>query len=314
VTEIIPLRERVVGDVQRSLLLFAGAVAFVLLIACANVANLLTMRASTRQHEIGIRAAIGASRPRLIRQLLTESLVLSFVGGVLGIGIALVGVRALLAMAPPDLIPRVAEIHVDGTVLGMTCVLCAIAGIGFGIVPAIHATRGDLRLSLGGRGATGGARRARMRHALVTAECALAIVLLVGAGLLMRSFVRLRSIDLGFHANNVVTFTVDLPDNRYATVESLHEFRERTQRELARLPGVSAVAAVNWRPLSMNTIMGDLAREDGQSLPPQYAVLKPSVTGRLFQDHGNQNPGGPNIPRVGRCSRFGCCGRQPTRC
>ena len=163
---------------------------------------------------------------------------------------------------------------------------CVIAGFGFGILPAVFATRGDLRGALGSRGTTSGAGRARLRNALVTSECAFAIVLLVGAGLLMRSFVRLQSIDLGFHANNVVTFMVDLPPDRYATLESMQQFRERTQSELATLPGVTAVAAVNWRPLSNNTTMGDFEREDGQPLPPDYMVLKLSVTTDYFKIMG----------------------------
>jgi len=286
VTEVIPLRQQIVGNVRRSLLLFAGAVSFVLLIACANVANLLLMRAATRQREISVRAAIGAGRQRLIRQLLTESVVLAFLGGLLGLVIAAGGVRALLALAPVDLLPRVSEIRLDGTVLGLTALLCVIAGVGFGIVPAFRATRPDLHLSLSGARHSAGAARVRLRNTLVAAECALAIVLLVGAGLLMRSFVRLRSVNLGFRPDNIVTFMVDLSDDRYPTVASMHEFRARTNQALARLPGVSAVAAVNWRPLSWNATIGDFELSDGRKLPPNYMALKPAVTPDYFRVMG----------------------------
>jgi predicted permease len=286
VSEIIPLKRLVVGRVERLLVIFAGAVAFVLLIACANVANLLLMRASTRQHEIAIRAAIGAERTRLVRQLLTESLVLACAGGALGLAVAVGGVRMLLAAAPADLLPRVHDIRLDATVLGVTALLCIAAGVGFGIVPAFHATRRDLRVSLNSGHGTAGITRARLRGGLVMAECALAVVLLVGAGLLMRSFLRLRAVDLGFSAKNVVTFTVDLPNDRYATTQSLKEFRLRTSAELARLPGVTDAAVVNWRPLSRSFIMGDFVLADGRKLPEGFLVLKPSVTPEYFRVMG----------------------------
>lgn len=283
---IFPLKQRVVGNVQRSLLIFAGAVGFVLLIGCANVANLLLMRASARQHEIGIRAAIGAERPRLVRQLLTESLVLAFAGGFLGLIIAFAGVRMLLAMAPEGLLPRTGEIRLDATVLGATALACIVAGISFGIVPALHATRRDLRGWLAAAHGNAGVARTRLRHVLVTAECAVAVLLLVGAGLLMRSFLRLRSVDLGFETRNLVTFTVDLTNDRYATTQSMHDFRQRTMAELARLPGVTDVAAVNWRPLSRSFVMGDFQLADGRKLPRDFIVLKPSVTPDYFRVMG----------------------------
>jgi len=286
VSAVIPLKQRVVGNVQRSLLIFAGSVAFVLLIGCANVANLLLMRASTRQHEIGIRAAIGAERPRLVRQLLTESLVLAFAGGLLGLVIAAAGVRILLAMAPQGLLPRTGEIHLDATVLVATALACVVAGIGFGIVPALHATRRDLRGWLAAAHGTAGVARTRLRHILVTAECALAVLLLIGAGLLMRSFLRLRSVDLGFDSRNLVTFAVDLTNDRYPTTQSMQEFRQRTTAELARLPGVTDVAVVNWRPLSRSFVMGDFQLADGRKLPHDLIVLKPSVTPDYFRVMG----------------------------
>ncbi len=282
-TEIIPLKQIVIEHVARSLAIFAGAVAFVLLIACANVANLLLMRAATRQHEISIRAAIGAGRPRLVRQLLTESLVLACAGGVVGLGVAAAGVRVLLAMAPQGLLPRTGEVHIDAMVLGVTAIISLVAGVGFGIVPALHATRRDLRASLTAGAWTTGVTRARLRGALVTAECALAVVLLIGAGLLLRSFIRLRSVDLGFHVGNVVTFSVDLPNTRYKSISMLQEFRARATDELSRVPGVTDVAVVNWRPLSRTFVMGDFQIADGRKLPHDLIVLKPSITSDYFR-------------------------------
>jgi putative ABC transport system permease protein len=286
ITTIVPLKQIVVAHVARSLAIFAGAVAFVLLIACANVANLLLMRAATRQHEISIRAAIGAGRPRLVRQLLTESLVLACAGGVVGLAVATAGVRVLLAMAPAGMLPRTGEVHLDATALGLTALVCIVAGVGFGIVPALHATRRDLRASLTTAPGTTGAVRARLRGALVTAECALAVVLLIGAGLLLRSFVRLRSVDLGFHVDNVVTFTVDLPGNRYTSRSAMKNFRVRAADELSRVPGVTDVAVVNWRPLSQSFVMGDFQIEDGRKLPPDLLVLKPNITPDYFRVMG----------------------------
>jgi putative ABC transport system permease protein len=285
-TDIIPLKQIVVAHVARSLAIFAGAVSFVLLIACANVANLLLMRAATRQHEISVRAAIGAGRPRLVRQLLTESLVLACAGGVVGLGVAAAGVRVLLAMAPDGLLPRTSEVHLDATVLGATAIISLVAGLAFGIVPALHATRRDLRASLTAGAGTLGVSRARLRGALVTAECALAVVLLIGAGLLLRSFVRLRSVDLGFHVNNVVTFTVDLPDSRYTSISTLQTFRAGVTDELSKMPGVTDVAVVNWRPLNRTFVMGDFQIGDGRKLPRDLIVLKPSVTPDYFRVMG----------------------------
>jgi predicted permease len=285
-SDIIPLKQIVVGRVARSLAIFAGAVAFVLLIACANVANLLLMRAATRQHEISIRAAIGAGRPRLVRQLLTESVVLACAGGAVGLVIAVAGVRALLAMAPTGMLPRTGEVHIDATVLGVTVLMCLVAGLAFGLAPALHATRRDLRASLTAGAWTAGVQRARLRGALVAAECALAVVLLIGAGLLLRSFLRLRSVDLGFRVDNVVTFSVDLPESRYGTVPRLQDFRSRVTDELSQVPGVTDVAVVNWRPLNRTFVMGDFQIDDGRKLPLDLIVLKPNITPEYFHVMG----------------------------
>jgi putative ABC transport system permease protein len=283
-TGIIPLREGVVGDVRSSLYIFAGAVGLVLLIACANVSNLMLMRAATRTHELGIRAALGASRSRLLRQLLTESVIVALAGGVIGLVIAYAGVALLLAAAPPDLLPRTKEIHVDLVVLFGAFVTCVVTGVISGAAPAITASRRDVRdaLSETGRMTT----RIPLHAVFVTAETALALILVIGAGLLARSFERLRAVDLGFQPDNVITVTLDFPDTRYKTAALLHDVERRLSERVAGIDGVSQSAAVNWIPLSQTTIMGDFSLDDGRSLPPGYMVLKPCVTSGYFATMG----------------------------
>jgi predicted permease len=287
VPEVLPIQTEIVGDVQRSLYIFAGAVAFVLLIACANVANLLLMRAATRQHEMAIRVALGADRGRLIRQLLTESTCVAFIAGMLGIGIAIAGVHALLALAPPGLLPRGDQIHIDGVVLAFTAALCLVTGIGFGLVPAFRVTRRELRASLGEGGRTLTGQRGILRNALVVSEVALALVLLIGAGLVVRSFLRLRAVDLGFRPDHVVSMTVDLPDVKYTTAASMRDMHAQAVARMASLPGVAASAAVNWRPLGHALIMGDFHLDDGRTLPRGAAwAAKPAVTPDYFRVMG----------------------------
>jgi predicted permease len=264
VAEIVPLKQFVVGDIERALWIFAGAVGFVLLIACANVANLLLMRAASRQQEIAVRAALGAERPRLIRQLLTESVAIAAVGGVLGVLLAIIGVRALVALAPAGRIPRIDELHVDGIVLAFTAGLSLITGIVFGLAPALRITRHELRDSLGQGARTVTARHGGLRGALVVGEIALALVLLTGAGLMIRSFARMRAVDLGFRPENVVAMTVDLPRSAYQNGQVMQRFHRSVLDGLAQIPDVEAVGAVNWRPLGGNLIAGDFHLDDGR--------------------------------------------------
>jgi putative ABC transport system permease protein len=306
ITELLPVKSVIVGDVQRSLYIFAGAVAFVLLIACANVANLLLMRAATRQHEMAIRVAVGANRGRLIRQLLTESTLVAFIAGTLGVAFAVAGVRSLLALAPEGLLPRTDQIHIDGAVLAFTAGLCLLTGIGFGLVPAFRITRRDLRVSLGEGSRTLGGQRGMLRSALVVTEVALALVLLVGAGLVVRSFLRLRAVDLGFRPEHVVSMTVDLPDAKYTTARSMRDLHAEAVARMAQLPGVNAAAAVNWRPLGNALTMGDFRISDDRKLPRGAAwATKPAVTpdyfrvmgirlleGRAFSDRDDANAPG----------------------
>ena len=282
--QVTPLRDAIVGDVRPSLLIFGGAVCLVLLIACANVSNLMLMRASARTQEMGIRAALGASRRRLLRQLLTESIIVALLGGIIGLAVAYGGVALLLAAAPPDLLPRASEIHVDVLVLVMALVTCIAAGVVSGTAPALTASRRDVRdaLSVAGRATS----RIPLHAVFVTAETALALLLLIGAGLLVRSFERLRSVDLGFVPDNLVTVTLDFPDTRYKTPALLHDVQQRLSDRIAAIEGVQASAAVNWVPLARSSIMGDFHLDDGRALPPGYMVLKPCVTSDYFATMG----------------------------
>ena len=273
---ITPLREAIVGDVRSSLFVLAGVVGLVLLIACANVSNLMLMRAANRTHEMAIRAALGAGRSRLVRQLLTESLLVAFAGGVVGLAVAYGGVAMLLAAAPPDLLPRTTEISVDLVVLGVALVTCIAAGVISGTAPAVSAARRDVRDALTDAGRT--TSRAPLRAIFVTAETALALILLIGAGLLIRSFERLRSVDLGFMPDNLITVTLDFPVTRYKTAELLHDVQRRISDRIAAIDGVRSSAAVNWLPLTKTTVFGDFSLEDGRPLPSGYTVLKPCIT------------------------------------
>jgi putative ABC transport system permease protein len=263
VAELIPLKLFFVGDARRPLLIFAGAVAFVLLIACANVANLLLMRVATRDREIAVRAALGAGRLRLVRQLLTEALAISALGAILGVALAVAGVRMLLALAPSEMLPRASDVHVDSAVLLFTGGLAIFTAVLCGLVPALHATEPRLRASLanGARTVTGGHGRAR--SLLVIGELALAIVLLTGAGLMLRSFHRMRSVDLGFRPANLLATTVDLPSNAYRSAGEMRDYQQRVIGDLLRVPGVASAAAVNWIPLGGNLIAGDFHPEGG---------------------------------------------------
>jgi putative ABC transport system permease protein len=253
---VAPLAEEVVGDIRPALLVLLGAVGFVLLICCANVANLLLARATARQREIAVRTALGGSRRRLVRQLLTESLVLAMMGGVLGLLLASWGASALGSMAALYL-PRTGEIELSLPVLGFTAFLILLTGIGFGLVPALQAARPDLQSVLkdAARGASAGAPRTRMRSALVVAEVATALMLLAGAGLLLRSFQRLMAVEHGFDPERLLTLQVWLPvpnDNatgRFFTQDQRRSFYDRALAAVQRVPGVRSAALTSQLPL-----------------------------------------------------------------
>lgn len=240
------LYENTVQDVRPALLILLGAVAFVLLIACANVANLLLARAAARQKEIAIRTALGAGRWRLVRQLLTESVLLSLMGGALGLLLALWGTD-LLASAVPDDIPRLADAGVDVRVLGFTMLVSFLTGILFGLAPAWQASKPDFNETLkeGDRGSTGG--RHRIRNALVIAETATALVLLIGAGLMIKSFWRLQKVEKGFDTSNLLTMQLSIPMTKDEGHKVLGFFDRLTQK-VKSVPGVEAVALTNGLP------------------------------------------------------------------
>jgi putative ABC transport system permease protein len=244
-----PLHEDVVGNARTALLLLLGAVGFVLLIACANVANLLLARAAVRQKEIAVRTALGGGRARLMRQFLTEGLVLSVLGGTLGLLLGQAGVRALLA-TNPDGIPRTAAVGIDGTVLLFTLGITIITGIAFGLAPMLQLSGGSLTGVLreaSGR-TTAGAAKLRLRRALVLAEVALAAVLLVGCALMLRSFAQLRDVHPGFDPRGVVTFELFLPSASYPGAEPQRVFHTRLYERLEALPAVTSVGAMSGLP------------------------------------------------------------------
>jgi putative ABC transport system permease protein len=282
VAEIIPLKDTVIGNVRAPLLVLAGAVAFVLLIACANVANLLLIRAATRRHEMAVRVALGASRARIARQLLTESVLIALIGGAAGTLVAFVGVRALLAMAPVGRIPRIDEVHLNGWVLAFTLAISLVTGILFGLVPARSGARREPQEALGQGTRLVGGPHHRLRSVFVTAEIALALILLTGAGLMIKSFVLMRSVDTGYDASRVVTMAVDLPPTAYAEPARIQAFHTRLLERLARIPGAQAVGAVSFRPMGGMGIMGDFEVQGETQLPHGYSVDKPTVSPGYF--------------------------------
>ncbi|MCI0389472.1 MAG: ABC transporter permease [Acidobacteria bacterium] len=250
-TNVFSLYEETVGDVRRALLVMLAAVGFVLLIACANVANLLLARGAARQKEIAIRAAMGASRLRVLRQLLTESLLLSLTGGLLGLLLAVWGIDLLLAINP-DNIPRAQEIRPDYLVLSFVFGISLITGVVFGLVPALQISKTDLNESLkeGGRGTSGSLRRNRLRSIFVVSEVALSLVLLIGAGLMIKSFIRLSQVNLGFKPDNMLAVSVSLSGSKYREGQPRVSFFEQVRRNIAALPGVQSVGNVGGLPLA----------------------------------------------------------------
>jgi len=249
-TRLEPTLEALVGDVRPALLILLGAVGFVLLIACANVANLLLARAMTRHKEMAIRSALGASRMRVIRQLLTESVILSLAGGVLGLVLAVWWSDLLVALGKQN-IPRALQVGLDWRVLGFTLLVSVLTGVVFGLVPAIHSSKTELSESLkeGGRSGSEGARRNRIRGVLVVGELAIAVVLLVGAGLLIQSLWRLRNVSPGFDSQNLLTFVVGIPEVKYPTDKQEPFYRELVRR-VESLPGVRSASSIIPLPLT----------------------------------------------------------------
>ncbi|HLY17904.1 MAG TPA: ABC transporter permease, partial [Bryobacteraceae bacterium] len=247
---VTPIRDSVAGTYRTAVVTLLVAVGFLLLIACANVSNLLLVKASARVREIAVRAAIGATRGRLVRQLVSESALLGAAGGVLGIGLAFLGLPALLALIPVDL-PRWMSFSVDFRVLGFALALSLSTSIAFGLAPALGSSAVDLTVALkeAGRGSSSGMRQNLLRHTLVMGEVALSVTLLVGAGLMIRSFVRLRSQHLGYRSANVLSVGIDYPDTRYPDGPPARALIERLTREVGALPSVTAAAFTTNPPL-----------------------------------------------------------------
>jgi putative ABC transport system permease protein len=273
---LVPLRAQFTGKIRLALFTLLGAVGMVLLIACANVANLLLTRASGRQREMAVRAALGANRGRIIRQLLTESLLLAGLGGMVGLALAWRLPDLLVSLAPPDLL-NLPQVNINAAVLGFTLGISLLTGVIFGLAPAFEATRLNLSESLkeGGKSA-GGMRAQRLRNSLVVLEVALALVLLVGAGLLIRSFARLQGVDPGFNAQNVLTMGVSLPGRKYDTDQKRVNFFRQAVAQMRALPGVESVGAVNSLPFAAFH-SGTSVDIEGRPLLPVTDKLKTGV-------------------------------------
>jgi predicted permease len=303
-----PLRTMIVGDVQRPLLVLLGAVGFVLLVACANVANLLLARGSARQGELAVRSALGAGRPRLVRQLITEAMVLGVAGGLIGLLLASVSTRALIAARPADL-PRLDEIGLDGTVVLFTLGASLLTGLVFGMVPALQATNEHLLKGLqeSSRSGAGGRRTHRLRSALVVAEMALAVILLTGSGLLIRSFIELTRVNPGFQPDGAIAVRVTLQGQLYTSGDQVRNRVSEIEDTLRGLPGVTAVGAGSILPLGGLGALLDFAVQGAPPPPPNvnaeiavasatpgyfHAIGTTLQRGRLFNtlDHAKSPP------------------------
>jgi putative ABC transport system permease protein len=302
---VVRLQDEMSSNLRPSLFLLLGAVGLVLLIACANVANLLLARASARHREIAIRSALGASRARVVRQMLTESLLLALVGGGLGLVAATWSRDSLVSLMPhnlagPGLINRIAAVRLDGWVLGFTLIVSLVTGLVFGLAPAFEASKSGVSEALKeGARSSSGFGRGRLRSALVVGEVALALLLLVGAGLLIRSFARLTSVDPGFKAVHLLSMNVELPGSRYQTAAQMIAFERQALERLQALPGVEHAGAVFGLPFGGMLISGDISVEGQPAARAGASKLAvsddyfqtmgmPLVTGRFFSDHDTE--------------------------
>ncbi len=308
-----PLRDSIIGDARNSLLMMLGAVGLVLLIACANVANLLLVRATVRKREFAIRSALGAGRARIVRQLLTESVLLSLAGGILGMALGVLGMRALLAVSPAGL-PRIGEngsaIGMDWRVLGFTLGVSLLTGILFGLFPAFSVSRSDLNSTLkesGNRSGTG-FREGKARSLLVISEVSLALVLLIGAALLIRTYIALHEVGPGFDAHNVLTMEMSLNGHRYQNTAGVSQLLRDGRDRLNALPGVERAAAAYWLPIDVEDGMGfqivgrpvkkDCCGSQWMSITPGYLSLFriPVLRGRDFTE--NDKAGAPGVALI----------------
>jgi putative ABC transport system permease protein len=278
-----PLLDKVVSRIRGTLVALLTMVTFVLLIACANVANTLLARASGRQREMAVRTALGAGRARVIRQLLTESVLLAFSGAVVGLVFAVWGINWLLALLPPGSLPRQQEVSLDFRVFWVAAVAALVSGLATGLLPAIQLARTSISSAFqdGAKGATEGSGRKRVRSLLVTGEVTLALVLLVGAGLMARTMLKLSAVDPGFRPDQLAVATVSLAGTPHAAPAARAPMFLRIRDRLASLPGVSAVSAINHLPLAGDvwtlgyTIEGRPAPAPGDRLSAAYRIVQP---------------------------------------
>jgi putative ABC transport system permease protein len=276
---IVPLQEQIAGDSRKALLVLLGAVGFVLLVACVNVANLLLARASARSKELAIRASLGASRARIVRQVIVECLPLALIGGLFGVLLATWGI-SLISSLLPDSLPRGNEIAVNARVLGFTFSLALLTIVMFGLLPAFQAARTDLRdaMSEGGGPGFGTRKQGRIRRVLIVAEVALAFVLLIGSGLMLRTFIKLRQVDVGFNERNVVTMRVPLPDAKYPAPLSATDprdpaglaFSEQLIAHVSTVPGVRVATTASVLPLGAGMEWGKFLSVEGQAAPASF--------------------------------------------
>jgi putative ABC transport system permease protein len=298
--KLSPMNEKLSGGIRPALLVLLGAVGFVLLIACANVANLLLARAASRIKEVAIRSALGATRRDLLRQLMAESLLLAVVGGVLGLGLAWLGMQAVVALKPAN-VPRITELRIDGLVMAFTLGVAVLTGLVFGLAPAIQTSRTNLQDTLKEGGRSGSADRSgqTMRRALVVAEVALALTLLTGAGLLIKSLSLLQEVNPGFDSSNLLTFNVAIPSAKYRSDTAAIQFWDRAIEAVTAVPGVKSAGITSTMPFTNNWSTGSFSVEGYQPPPGKpgpwgdqrtvspgfFTTLKvPLIKGRTFTE------------------------------
>ena len=316
---VVPLQEQLIGRLRPFLLVLWGAVGFVLLIACANVANLQLARSVVRQHEMAVRTALGARRATIFRQLLTEGVLLGVIGGVLGLLLAEVGVR-LISIARPGNLANLDKAHLDGWVLGFTALCALLSGILSGLTPAVILSVPGFNQSLREKSQSANPSSSRMRNALLVLEVSLAVTLLVGAGLMIKAFLHLQSVDPGFNPENVLTMEFLLPGPQYSEDEQLVRFYQRAMDSIRALPGIQSVSVVATPPLSGQkltskfTIDGQplIAYSDEQPLAnlqlisPEYfkTMQIPLLRGRYFTEHDDEKSAQVAIVNRAMANRF----------
>ncbi|PYT03208.1 MAG: hypothetical protein DMF60_19095 [Acidobacteria bacterium] len=318
--KVVPLNEQVVGNVRAALLVLMGTVGLVLLIACANVANLLLARSSARQKEIAIRTALGASRGRIVRQLLTEALLISMTAAVAGTLLSLWAIKAMLSLSHEN-IPRAYEISADVRVLGFTVAIALLTSVIFGLTPALQASKINLSESLkeGSRGLSGAQRSNHVRSLLVISEVALSLVLLIGAGLLIKSLATLLKVDPGFKPDNTLTMHIALPGSKYPSAKQQIAFFQEVTHRVEALPGVQSVGLISSAPLSGGVYAGGFSIEgrvrasetddlvaDRRMISPEYfnALGIPLLKGRGFTDRDDQAATGVVVVSESWARRF----------